>query len=66
MIIFYYVQVAVCDIDTEEGEQLVETLAAKYGKDRVIFSQCDVTDYPQLEGIITIIFCSIVNLFLFT
>ncbi|KAM0728375.1 15-hydroxyprostaglandin dehydrogenase [NAD(+)] [Formica fusca] len=42
-------KVAVCDINTEEGEKLVETLAAKYGKDRVIFSQCDVTDYPQLE-----------------
>lgn len=42
-------KVAVCDIDTEKGEQLVETLAAKYGKDRIIFSQCDVTDYPQFE-----------------
>ncbi|XP_029175315.1 uncharacterized protein LOC114943771 [Nylanderia fulva] len=42
-------KVAVCDINTEEGEKLVETLAAKYGKDRVIFSQCDVTDYPQFE-----------------
>lgn len=52
IIIFYYVQVAVCDINTEEGEKLVETLAAKYGKDRVIFSQCDVTDYPQFEGMI--------------
>ncbi|XP_011882864.1 PREDICTED: peroxisomal hydratase-dehydrogenase-epimerase-like [Vollenhovia emeryi] len=42
-------KVAICDINTEEGEKLVETLAAKYGKDRVIFSQCDVTDYPQFE-----------------
>lgn len=58
---------AVCDINTEEGEKLVETLAAKYGKDRVIFSQCDVTDYPQLEGMIigAIILCFIVDLFLF-
>lgn len=58
---------AVCDIDTEKGEQLVETLAAKYGKDRIIFSQCDVTDYPQFEGIIiraNFLLC--VNLFLFT
>lgn len=30
----------------------METLTAKYGKDRVIFSQCDVTDYPQFEGTI--------------
>ncbi|EFN88615.1 15-hydroxyprostaglandin dehydrogenase [NAD+] [Harpegnathos saltator] len=42
-------KVAICDINTEEGEKLVETLTAKYGKDRVIFSQCDVTDYPQFE-----------------
>ncbi|XP_020286398.1 peroxisomal hydratase-dehydrogenase-epimerase-like [Pseudomyrmex gracilis] len=42
-------KVAVCDINTEEGEKLVESLAAKYGKDRVIYSQCDVTDYPQFE-----------------
>jgi 15-hydroxyprostaglandin dehydrogenase (NAD) len=49
--------VAICDINTEEGEKLVETLAAKYGKDRVIFSQCDVTDYPQFEGVIVIVSC---------
>ncbi|EZA58571.1 hypothetical protein DMN91_008947 [Ooceraea biroi] len=42
-------KVAICDINTEEGEKLVETLAAKYGKGRAIFSQCDVTDYPQFE-----------------
>ncbi|XP_012532163.2 uncharacterized protein LOC105834316 [Monomorium pharaonis] len=42
-------KVAICDINTEEGEKLVETLTEKYGKDRVIFSQCDVTDYPQFE-----------------
>ncbi|XP_024866984.1 15-hydroxyprostaglandin dehydrogenase [NAD(+)]-like isoform X1 [Temnothorax curvispinosus] len=42
-------KVTICDINTEEGEKLVETLAAKHGKDRVIFSQCDVTDYPQFE-----------------
>jgi len=44
--------VAICDINTEEGEKLVETLSEKYGKGRVIFSQCDVTDYLQFEGTI--------------
>ncbi|KYN31469.1 15-hydroxyprostaglandin dehydrogenase [NAD+] [Trachymyrmex septentrionalis] len=42
-------KVAICDINTEEGEKLVETLSEKYGKGRVIFSQCDVTDYLQFE-----------------
>jgi 15-hydroxyprostaglandin dehydrogenase (NAD) len=43
-------QVSVCDINTEVGEQLVQQLSAKYGKDKAIFCQCDVTDYPQYEG----------------
>ncbi|KAL0107564.1 hypothetical protein PUN28_014703 [Cardiocondyla obscurior] len=42
-------KVAICDINTEEGDKLVESLTTKYGKGRVIFSQCDVTDYPQFE-----------------
>lgn len=42
-------KVSVCDINTEVGEQLVQQLSAKYGKDKVIFCQCDVTDYPQYE-----------------
>uniref|UniRef100_A0A7R9HAE6 15-hydroxyprostaglandin dehydrogenase [NAD(+)] n=2 Tax=Timema TaxID=61471 RepID=A0A7R9HAE6_TIMPO len=41
--------VSVCDINQDEGEQLVKQLSAKYGKDRVIFCHCDVTDYPQYE-----------------
>ncbi|XP_076632460.1 uncharacterized protein LOC143347313 [Colletes latitarsis] len=42
-------KVSVCDIDADEGEKLVETLTTEYGKDRVIFCQCDVTDYSQFE-----------------
>ncbi|KAK2586941.1 hypothetical protein KPH14_009869 [Odynerus spinipes] len=42
-------KVSICDISIE-GEKLVEDLVTKYGKDRVIFSQCDVTDYPQFEA----------------
>ncbi|PSN33988.1 hypothetical protein C0J52_22502 [Blattella germanica] len=42
-------KVSVCDMNTETGEQLVQQLSGKYGKDRVIFCQCDVTDYPQYE-----------------
>ncbi|XP_066583891.1 15-hydroxyprostaglandin dehydrogenase [NAD(+)]-like [Prorops nasuta] len=42
-------KVAVCDINTEEGMDLVKSLNSKYGKDRAIFCQCDVTDYPQFE-----------------
>ncbi|GFG38056.1 hypothetical protein Cfor_10639 [Coptotermes formosanus] len=42
-------KVSICDINTEVGEQLVQQFSAKYGKDKVIFCQCDVTDYPQYE-----------------
>ncbi|KAG7188296.1 hypothetical protein KM043_007958 [Ampulex compressa] len=43
-------KVSICDIKTEEGEELVKTLATKYGKDHVMFCSCDVTDYPQFVG----------------
>ncbi|KZC09506.1 PREDICTED: 15-hydroxyprostaglandin dehydrogenase [NAD(+)]-like [Dufourea novaeangliae] len=48
-LVYQGVQVAVCDIDVDEGEKLMETLTSDYGKDRVIFCQCDVTDYSQFE-----------------
>ncbi|XP_033220897.1 15-hydroxyprostaglandin dehydrogenase [NAD(+)]-like [Belonocnema kinseyi] len=41
--------VSVCDINCESGEELVNALGIKYGKNRVMFSQCDVTDYCQFE-----------------
>lgn len=44
-----YFKIAICDINTEEGEDLLHQLS-KNGKDRVIFCPCDVTDYPQFEG----------------
>ncbi|XP_034945513.1 uncharacterized protein [Chelonus insularis] len=42
-------KVSICDINAEEGEKLTNLLTSKHGKDRVIFCQCDVTDYPQFE-----------------
>lgn len=42
-------QVAICDIDEQNGEKLSRQLVGKYGKDNVIFCECDVTDYPQFE-----------------
>lgn len=46
-----FLQVSVCDLDMAEGEHLVKQLSLKYGKDKILFCQCDVTDYPQFEGI---------------
>ncbi|XP_017793945.1 PREDICTED: 15-hydroxyprostaglandin dehydrogenase [NAD(+)]-like [Habropoda laboriosa] len=40
-------KVSICDIVPAEGKKLVESLATVYGKDRVIFCTCDVTDYSQ-------------------
>ncbi|XP_051153105.1 15-hydroxyprostaglandin dehydrogenase [NAD(+)]-like [Leptopilina boulardi] len=42
-------KVSICDINNEAGEELVNTLAAKHGENRVMFSHCDVTDYSQFE-----------------
>lgn len=42
-------KVSICDINVSEAEKLADSLSSKYGKDRVIFCQCDVTDYPQFE-----------------
>ncbi|XP_031830877.1 15-hydroxyprostaglandin dehydrogenase [NAD(+)] [Nomia melanderi] len=50
-LVYQGAQVAVCDIDVNEGEKLVEMLTSDYGKDRVIFCQCDVTDYSQFEDV---------------
>jgi len=41
--------VAICDIDEGKGEAVVRHLVNKYGRDRAIFCECDVTDYPQFE-----------------
>lgn len=49
--VFKFLKVSICDINAEEGEKLASGLASRHGKDRVIFCQCDVTDYPQFEGI---------------
>lgn len=43
------VKVSICDINTEAGEQLAQRLGEKHGKDKVVFCECDVTDYPQYE-----------------
>lgn len=43
------VKVALCDLNSEEGEQLTEQLSIKYGQGKALFCQCDVTDYPQFE-----------------
>lgn len=47
----FSLKVSVCDLDMAEGEHMVRQLSVKYGKDKILFCQCDVTDYPQFEGI---------------
>ncbi|XP_026317006.1 15-hydroxyprostaglandin dehydrogenase [NAD(+)]-like [Hyposmocoma kahamanoa] len=42
-------KVSICDIDSDNGEQIADDLGAKYGRKNVLFCQCDVTDYPQYE-----------------
>lgn len=47
--ILYELQVSICDLDSDAGENACDVLGEKYGKDRVLFCHCDVTDYVQFE-----------------
>lgn len=49
-------KVSICDLDSDAGELVVDELGKSYGKDRVLFCHCDVTDYVQYEGEF-IVFC---------
>lgn len=42
-------QVSICDLDSDAGENAAEELGRTFGKDRVLFCHCDVTDYVQYE-----------------
>ena len=42
--------VAVCDVDVQNGENAVTELQKEYGADRVIFIKTDVTNVAELEG----------------
>jgi len=41
--------VAICDIGSEMGQQRLQELKEEYGQGRVIFIECDVRSYQQLE-----------------
>lgn len=43
------VKVSICDLDSDAGELAAEELGCSFGKDRVLFCHCDVTDYVQYE-----------------
>lgn len=36
-------------MDSDAGENAADELGEKYGKHRVLFCHCDVTDYTQYE-----------------
>lgn len=42
-------QVSICDLDSDAGENAADELSRTFGKDRVLFCHCDVTDYVQYE-----------------
>lgn len=44
-----FIQVSICDLDSDAGENACEELEQKFGKERVLFCHCDVTDYVQFE-----------------
>jgi hypothetical protein len=48
--VFLLQGVAICDIDTEVGQQRLQELKEEYGQERVIFIAVDVRNYQQFEG----------------
>jgi hypothetical protein len=42
--------VAICDVDSEKGEEAAVAITKEYGKDRAIFIKTDVTNKEDMEG----------------
>lgn len=40
---------SICDLDSDAGENAQKFLSETFGKDRILFCHCDVTDYVQYE-----------------
>lgn len=40
---------SICDLDSDAGENASDELGRMFGKERVLFCHCDVTDYVQFE-----------------
>lgn len=45
-----FLQVSIFDLDSDAGELCCAELQHQFGKNRVIFCHCDVTDFQQFEG----------------
>ncbi|XP_055372573.1 15-hydroxyprostaglandin dehydrogenase [NAD(+)]-like [Condylostylus longicornis] len=41
--------VSICDLDSDAGENACDELGKKFGKEKVLFCHCDVTDYVQFD-----------------
>lgn len=48
-VIFLFVQISICDLDSDAGENACDELGKAFGKEKVLFCHCDVTDYVQYE-----------------
>lgn len=46
-----FFQISIFDLDSDSGELCCVELQQQYGKNRVIFCHCDVTESAQLEGV---------------
>ncbi|XP_059609057.1 15-hydroxyprostaglandin dehydrogenase [NAD(+)]-like [Phlebotomus argentipes] len=42
-------KVSICDLDSDAGELAADELGQTFGRERVLFCHCDVTDYSQYE-----------------
>ena len=48
--VWLFLQISIFDLDSEAGKLSCRELQQQYGKNRVIFCHCDVTDFQQFEG----------------
>lgn len=48
--VWLFLQISILDLDSDAGELCCVELQQQFGKNRVIFCHCDVTDFQQFEG----------------
>lgn len=43
-------KVAICDLDSDAGELTSDELSRRFGREKVLFCHCDVTEGSEFEG----------------
>ena len=50
MNVHVFLQVCFTGVSEENGDETLQEMKTKYGEGKVLFCQCDVTDYQGMES----------------